>query len=43
MGVMEITKDGIMLTEIHPDFTVKQVQDATEAELIISQALKKMI
>lgn len=42
MGVMEITKDGIMLTELHPDYTVEQVQAATEAELIISPDLKPM-
>jgi acetate CoA/acetoacetate CoA-transferase beta subunit len=43
MGVMEITKDGIVLTELHPDFTVEQIQEATEAELIISPELKPMI
>jgi 3-oxoacid CoA-transferase, B subunit len=42
MGVMEVTKDGIVLTELHPDFTVEQVQEATEAELIISPNLKPM-
>jgi len=42
MGVMEITRDGIMLTELHPDYTVVQVQEATEAELIISPDLKPM-
>jgi acetate CoA/acetoacetate CoA-transferase beta subunit len=42
MGVMEITKDGILLTELHPDFTVEQIQEATEAELIISPDLKPM-
>lgn len=42
MGVMEITPDGIMLTELHPEFTVEQVQAATEAELIISPNLKNM-
>ena len=42
MGVMEVTKDGILLTELHPDFTVEQVQEATEAELIISPNLKPM-
>ena len=42
MGVMEITKDGIVLTELHPDFTVEQIQEATEAELIISPNLKPM-
>ncbi|HVI42847.1 MAG TPA: 3-oxoacid CoA-transferase subunit B [Anaerovoracaceae bacterium] len=43
MGVMEVTKDGIVLTELHPDYTVEQVQEATEAELIISPDLKPMI
>jgi 3-oxoacid CoA-transferase, B subunit len=43
MGVMELTKDGIMLTELHPDYTVEQVQEATEAELIISPDLKPML
>lgn len=42
MGVMEITKDGIVLTELHPDYTVEQVQEATEAKLIISPDLKPM-
>ena len=42
MGVMEITPKGIVLTEINPEFTVEQVQAATEAKLIISENLKKM-
>ena len=42
MGVMEITPEGILLTELHPDFTVEQIQEATEAELIISSNLKPM-
>ncbi len=42
MGVMEITPKGIVLTEINPEFTVEQVQAATEATLIISDNLKKM-
>jgi acetate CoA/acetoacetate CoA-transferase beta subunit len=42
MGVMEITPEGIVLTEIHPEFTVEQVQAATEAELIVSKDLKQM-
>ncbi len=40
MGVMEITDNGIVLTEINPMFTVEQVQEATEATLIISENLK---
>lgn len=39
MGVMEITKNGITLIELHPDFTVEQIQEATETELIISENL----
>jgi len=42
MGVMEVTPEGIVLTEIHPEFTVEQVQAATEATLIISPNLKPM-
>ena len=42
MGVMEITSEGIVLTEIHPEFTVEQVQAATDAKLIISPNLKPM-
>lgn len=42
MGVMEITDQGIVLTEINPEFTVEQVQEATEAQLIISPNLKSM-
>jgi acetate CoA/acetoacetate CoA-transferase beta subunit len=43
MGVMEVTKDGIMLKEIHPDYTVEQVQETTECELIISPDIKLMV
>jgi acetate CoA/acetoacetate CoA-transferase beta subunit len=42
MGVMKITPEGIVLQEIHPEFTVEQVQAATEAQLIISKDLHSM-
>jgi len=42
MGVFEITDDGILLAELHPDFTREQVQEATEAKIIISPDLKPM-
>jgi acetate CoA/acetoacetate CoA-transferase beta subunit len=42
MGVMEITPEGILLTEIHPDYTVEQVQEATGPKLIISPTLQPM-
>ena len=42
MGVMDITPEGIVLKELHPEFTVEQVQAATEAKLIIAPDLKPM-
>lgn len=42
MGVIEVTPEGLVLCEIHPEFTVEQVQAATEAQLIISPELKAM-
>lgn len=42
MGVMDITPEGIVLKEIHPEFTVEDVQAATDAKLIISPDLKPM-
>lgn len=42
MGVMEITDKGIVLKEIHPEFTVEQVQAVTEATLVVSPDLKPM-
>lgn len=34
MGVMEVTDDGLVLTEINPHFTFDEVQAATGVELI---------
>ncbi len=42
MGVMEITKEGIVLKEIHPEFSVDEVQAQTEAKLIIASDLIPM-
>jgi acetate CoA/acetoacetate CoA-transferase beta subunit len=42
MGVIEVTPKGLVLTEIHPEFTVDQVIAATEAHLTISPNLKPM-
>lgn len=42
MGVMDITTEGIVLREIHPEFTVEQVQEATGAKLIVPDNLIKM-
>lgn len=42
MGVMEVTDKGIMLTELHPDYTLDDIKAATGCELIISPELKVM-
>ncbi|MBE0450362.1 MAG: CoA transferase subunit B [Clostridia bacterium] len=43
MGVMEVTPEGLLLTEYNPEYTVDQIQEVTDAKLIISGALKPMI
>lgn len=43
MGVMEVTPDGLLLKELHPDFTLEQIQEATECKLIVSPDLKPML
>ncbi len=40
LGVMEITDQGILLTELAPGVTIEEIQAATEATLIISDNLK---
>ena len=42
MGVIEVTPQGLVLKEIHTEFTVEQVKAATEAALIIADDLKPM-
>lgn len=42
MGVMEVTEEGIVLTELHPDYTLEDIKAATACELIISKDLKPM-
>ena len=42
MGVMEVTKDGLVLKELHADYTVDEIQAATEATLIIPSDLQTM-
>ena len=42
MCVMEITEKGIVLTEIHPEFTVEDIKAVTEADFIVSENLKEM-
>lgn len=42
MGVIEVTTEGLILTEIAAGLTLEQVQQATQAELKISSVLKTM-
>lgn len=42
MGVIEVTKEGLVLKEINPEYTVEEVQAATEAKLIIAENLVNM-
>ena len=42
MGVMEVTPEGLVLTELHPDYTLEEIQAATGCKLIISPNLKPM-
>ena len=42
MGVIEVTPEGFVLTEYNPEYTLAQIQEATQAKLIISDDLKVM-
>lgn len=42
LGVMEITDKGIVLKEIAENITIEEIQNNTEAELIIDKNLKTM-
>lgn len=42
MGVMEVTKEGLLLIELHPEYTLDEIKNATGCELIISNHLKEM-
>ena len=43
MAVIEVTDKGLVLKEYNPEFTVDQIKEATEAELIVSDDLKPMV
>jgi acetate CoA/acetoacetate CoA-transferase beta subunit len=42
MGVIRVTPEGLVLTEINPEFTVDDIKAATEAPLIVRDDVKKM-
>ena len=43
MCVLEVTPEGLLMTEINPEFTVEQVKAATAAPITVSADLKSMI
>ena len=43
MGVMVVTDRGLELVEYNPEFTIDEIQAATEAALIVSDMLKPMV
>jgi acetate CoA/acetoacetate CoA-transferase beta subunit len=43
MCVLEVTENGLLMTEINPEFTVDQVRAATAAPITVSENLKSMI
>lgn len=42
MGVMKVTEQGIELLELNPEYSLIEIQAATEAELIISETITTM-
>jgi len=42
MGVMEVTDKGLKLVEYNPEFTIEEIQNATEAKLIIPETIGLM-
>lgn len=42
MGVMEMTPEGIVLKELHPDYSLDDIKAATGCQLIVSPDLKAM-
>lgn len=42
LAVIDVTPEGLVLLEIAPGFTPKEVESQTEATLIRSSALKEM-
>ena len=42
LGVMEVTKEGLLLKEISPSVTVEEIKNLTDADLIIADDLKIM-
>lgn len=42
MGVMDVTDKGLVLTELHPDYSLDDIKNATGCDLIVADNLKEM-
>jgi acetate CoA/acetoacetate CoA-transferase beta subunit len=42
MGVMKVTDEGLVVTELHPDYTKEDIQAATGCKLIFAPDMKAM-
>ena len=43
MCVLEVTENGLLMTEINPEFTVEDVKAATACPVLVAEDLKSMI
>ncbi len=43
MGVMAIKEDGIHLMEYNPEYTIEEIKNATEANLIVNEPIKMKV
>jgi acetate CoA/acetoacetate CoA-transferase beta subunit len=43
MCVFEVTKEGLLLTELHPDYTIEDIKEATEADFKVADNYKPMV
>lgn len=42
MCVIEVTENGLLLTEINPEFTIEEIQSQTEAKLLLAENIIDM-
>ena len=42
IAVIDVTKQGLVLREVAPDWTVEEVQALTEPKLIVAKDLKEI-
>ncbi len=43
MAVMEVRENGLVLVEYNPDYTIDEIKQATDADLIIDDNIRKMV